>query len=230
MGENKTGKYLKYAIGEIILVMIGILLALQINNWNENRKRTALEIDILKEVKNGLLTDLEDAKFNLNSQKDRQTSQNLVINWLESNLVYNDSLSIHFSDISYGTYFASNEGPYQTLKQLGMRTIKNDSLRNQISKLYDLTYQQYNKVNSEYVKINDGMMPGYSKYFSEISFTGVNMKVEDIAGLKKDNPFSFSLKSTRNLNELLIQVRIPGVITEINKTLTMIDNELNVRN
>ena len=230
MGENKTGKYLKYAIGEIILVMIGILLALQINNWNENRKRTALEIDILKEVKNGLLTDLEDAKFNLNSQKDRQTSQNLVINWLESNLVYNDSLSIHFSNISYGTYFASNEGPYQTLKQLGMRTIKNDSLRNQISKLYDLTYQQYNKINSEYVKINDGMMPGYSKYFSEISFTGVNMKVEDIAGLKKDNPFSFSLKSTRNLNEFIIQVRIPGVITEINKTLTMIDNELNVRN
>jgi hypothetical protein len=33
--ENKTGKYLKYAIGEIVLVVIGILIALQINNWNE---------------------------------------------------------------------------------------------------------------------------------------------------------------------------------------------------
>ena len=38
MSENKTGKYLKYAIGEIILVVIGILIALQINNWNEARK------------------------------------------------------------------------------------------------------------------------------------------------------------------------------------------------
>ena len=38
MSENKTGKYLKYAIGEIVLVVIGILIALQINNWNENRK------------------------------------------------------------------------------------------------------------------------------------------------------------------------------------------------
>ena len=36
--ENKTSKYFKYAIGEIILVVIGILIALQINNWNEQRK------------------------------------------------------------------------------------------------------------------------------------------------------------------------------------------------
>ncbi len=38
LSEGKTGKYLKYAIGEIVLVVIGILIALQINNWNENRK------------------------------------------------------------------------------------------------------------------------------------------------------------------------------------------------
>ena len=38
MEKNKTGKYFKYAIGEIVLVVIGILIALQINNWNENRK------------------------------------------------------------------------------------------------------------------------------------------------------------------------------------------------
>ena len=38
MSENKTGKYIKYALGEILLVMIGILLALQVNNWNEGRK------------------------------------------------------------------------------------------------------------------------------------------------------------------------------------------------
>nr|WP_321222148.1 hypothetical protein [uncultured Psychroserpens sp.] len=36
--DNKMSKYFKYAIGEIILVIIGILMALQINNWNENRK------------------------------------------------------------------------------------------------------------------------------------------------------------------------------------------------
>jgi hypothetical protein len=38
MEKNKTGKYLKYAFGEIVLVVIGILIALSINNWNEERK------------------------------------------------------------------------------------------------------------------------------------------------------------------------------------------------
>ena len=41
--KNETGKYLKYAIGEITLVVIGILIALQINNWNQNRTNENLE-------------------------------------------------------------------------------------------------------------------------------------------------------------------------------------------
>lgn len=48
MAEGKTGKYLKYAIGEIILVVIGILIALSINNWNEKRKDSLQEKVVLK--------------------------------------------------------------------------------------------------------------------------------------------------------------------------------------
>jgi hypothetical protein len=50
MSENKTGKYFKYAIGEIILVVIGILIALQINTWNENRKEGLEESNILQNL------------------------------------------------------------------------------------------------------------------------------------------------------------------------------------
>ena len=48
--KNQTGKYFKYAIGEIILVIIGILIALQINNWNENRLNSNKEIAILANI------------------------------------------------------------------------------------------------------------------------------------------------------------------------------------
>jgi len=51
MEKNKTGRYLKYAIGEIVLVVIGILIALQINNWNNKRIETKEEISSYKNIK-----------------------------------------------------------------------------------------------------------------------------------------------------------------------------------
>jgi len=57
MEKNKTGKYLKYAIGEIILVVLGILIALKITDWNENRKSRILEQNYIHELKIDLQKD-----------------------------------------------------------------------------------------------------------------------------------------------------------------------------
>ena len=57
MEKNRTGKYFKYAMGEIVLVVIGILIALQINNWNENRKEISKSSNYLKEFRKDLITD-----------------------------------------------------------------------------------------------------------------------------------------------------------------------------
>ena len=57
MEKNKTGKYLKYAIGEIILVVIGILIALGINNWNEDRKNIQAEKVVLNNIYKNLSSD-----------------------------------------------------------------------------------------------------------------------------------------------------------------------------
>ena len=52
--EKKFSKYLIYAIGEIVLVVIGILIALQINNWNEDQKNKALEKNMLENLAENL--------------------------------------------------------------------------------------------------------------------------------------------------------------------------------
>jgi len=59
LSEGKTGKYFKYAIGEIILVVIGILIALQINNWNEQRKENINEQAILKRLEKEFISNRE---------------------------------------------------------------------------------------------------------------------------------------------------------------------------
>lgn len=58
MEKNKTGKYFKYAIGEIILVVIGILIALQINNWNESRNQSKKELLLMSNLKNDIKEDI----------------------------------------------------------------------------------------------------------------------------------------------------------------------------
>ena len=69
MEKNKTGKYLKYAIGEIVLVVIGILIAISINNWNENRKndevRRTYYVQILQDLeKDKILMEESNKKMN----------------------------------------------------------------------------------------------------------------------------------------------------------------------
>ncbi|RED44567.1 hypothetical protein DFQ10_103254 [Winogradskyella eximia] len=70
--ENKTGKYIKYAFGEIILVVIGILIALQINNWNENRKDRIKEQVVLKQLQ-------EDYQENLIQLEEKMTTRDKII-------------------------------------------------------------------------------------------------------------------------------------------------------
>ena len=65
LSKNKFSSYLIYAIGEIVLVVIGILIALQINNWNENKKKEQYELSLLKEMKKNLKADIRDIEINI---------------------------------------------------------------------------------------------------------------------------------------------------------------------
>jgi hypothetical protein len=134
LGENKTYKYLKYAIGEIFLVVIGILIALQINNWNENRKIRITEQVLLKDLKAEVhdnikqldtvmashQSSLKAAKelFNFwqNNQLDTlsETSAQSLINQMDFNFTYNPKKGVLRSIISSGniSYIKNTELKY----------------------------------------------------------------------------------------------------------------------
>ena len=67
--ENRVSKYLLYGLGEIILVMIGILLALQVNNWNETRKDFKKEQLILRNLQKNLVFNHHELNQTLRSTK-----------------------------------------------------------------------------------------------------------------------------------------------------------------
>ena len=80
--QGSLKRYLFYAVGEILLVMIGILLALQVNNWNENRKN----ITLLKSYTNSLIQDLKQDAIVLNSIIDFADQDNIVLKHLTDRL------------------------------------------------------------------------------------------------------------------------------------------------
>jgi len=71
--ENKTEKYLKYAIGEIVLVVIGILIALSINNWNEERKDRDKLLKIYSLIYNDIEDDIEELQGNVTFYNEKKS-------------------------------------------------------------------------------------------------------------------------------------------------------------
>ena len=97
MSENKTGKYLKYAIGEIVLVVIGILIALSIINWNEGRKERLLEKEALNNLLISLSSDIENQiNFNIRRLETDLLKIKDISQLLSGEIIYNDSMDVKF--------------------------------------------------------------------------------------------------------------------------------------
>ena len=74
--ERRFSNYLIYALGEIVLVVIGILIALQVNNWNNNKQLEEVQIKCLNEIVTNLQADLMDIRFNIDFNETRLRRQN----------------------------------------------------------------------------------------------------------------------------------------------------------
>lgn len=117
--------------------MIGILLALQVNNWNEGRKNKEEEIKLLIEIGNNLKSGISKLDQSFKWDSLCLNSSLIVLNHLSKDLPYNDSLSYHFNLFpNIGLAGLSSSG-FESLKSKGLDLIKNDSIRIRLSYLYE---------------------------------------------------------------------------------------------
>ena len=142
--ENKTGKYFKYAIGEIVLVVIGILLALQINNWNESQKMKKWEHRFLVDLKSELKTNLTQLEeINTNQQAVFKACVDLK-DLLETASIEDKSTidSIYNLTVYQRTFFPTT-GVYDSALSAGkIENINNDKLKYDIMNLYNHYYKR----------------------------------------------------------------------------------------
>ena len=149
--ENKFSKYLLYAIGEIVLVVIGILIALQLNIQNEIRKTRNLEIKTLKELRSDLLQNIVDIDVNIVKLEDCKKANEIVIYHMVNNLPYNDSLDLYFANLYPYITFSPIQTAFNYLNQNGVKLLSNDSLRSSISDLYANKFSLYKVFEKTYL-------------------------------------------------------------------------------
>ncbi|MFK7950787.1 MAG: DUF6090 family protein [Saprospiraceae bacterium] len=141
--ENKFSKYILYAIGEIVLVVVGILIALQLNIYNENQKNTKIEVDYLK----GILNDLDQDIYELNEliyedslQLDAYTM--LLKAFTDKDIKNNPSFIGAIGQANTYHSFDGNSIVFEDMKSSGkINFIKSDQVRFSILKYYKESHE-----------------------------------------------------------------------------------------
>jgi len=134
--KEMKGKYLKYAIGEIVLVVMGILIALSISNYNERRKDRAFEHDILAEINQNLALDSTSLSMILDDFLKAQTAFVKIEN-TTNEVIINDSLKWWLGDVIQFDRFRPISSAFEVLKSKNLGIITNRTLRLDITTYYD---------------------------------------------------------------------------------------------
>jgi hypothetical protein len=224
--NGKTSRYIKYAIGEIVLVVLGILIALQINNWNSIRQIQSNN----KVFLNKMLSELEQNKARMNWLAfSKLKTQNGNIS-LEQAIRNCDSLlkltyrGLHVLDLDFilnkqldagGSYLNLHNSIYEELINTGkLYTLGSDSLINAIKNYYKRCEREdlYNKANTENMdKGMELMRDGLKKLELDFKMDSVHFNIDNY-------PWFFERTSEKYQNlQIGLELMVRGQTANFNK-------------
>ena len=230
IAEGKTKKYILYAVGEIILVVIGILIALQINNWNEQQKAKSTEIYVLKEVLSNLNEDAIILNEIIEQRQKAKTSVANMFNYLQTENINKDTLEkdmLWF--LSFERYFPINNA-YEILKSKGLQ-LSNKKLTTKISRYYD--YEQ-KKMNRSILDVENAILSiledrsGIARFIESLTLNEtITITNYDDAHLKKEiyrEIVPFRNNNIGTLNKLIVfYENNQSLRVDIEKELRLLD-------
>lgn len=143
LSEDKYSTYLLYASGEILLVVVGILIALQIDNWNDQRKERIKELSYLEGIKNDLVNNLNEVNSFIQQKQRAIESANIIISYFENDTINNPTyFNLHNLNVSISHRFEEKNNTFKELENSGqLSMISNKEIKNLLLDM-DLVYRR----------------------------------------------------------------------------------------
>lgn len=218
----------KYAGREIVLIVIGILFALAINNWNEGRKKYNRETRVLQNLKASLETNLQSINSYLSYHKDTYQSLQLLLKHLNARKPYSDSLDAYFGSAIGTNMILVDKSVYENIKDRGTDIINNDSIRIKVASLFEYNYKYLEKIGQiDIDHMLHNIQPYYGRHFRDFKRfeTATPINYEFIVN---DSEYSGLLEWMRLNKELEFSV-FRSTRTKLLSILDMIKRELKDR-
>ncbi len=216
-------KYLLYAIGEIALVVIGILIALQINNWNEWKKDRIKEIGILESLRDNLALIVQTVEVDIEHLHTLNHSAEIAIKVLEERLPFADSLGGHFHNARIAKdQMSLSQSGYEQYKNIGYDIIADDAIKQQVIHYFESTLPKWWTI---YMEVNYKNESFYDYHVPLFNYEPYTLRPIDIESLYTDQYFRGWLKAYQGGRTTLAQME-QDLIEETNKVLQHIETKL----
>lgn len=200
MENNKTGKYLKYAIGEIVLVVIGILIALQINNWNERKNNISQAQKHLETMKLNLQDDIRQAEILLSETKTTIDYANDFLNQFKTLQPVDNNIQMYLIYLMFERNIEVNESGFNALLNSNSMAFIDENLQNKI-----LNYYRYiEQLKSRELNANSEIKTMYEPYVKENYYWIYN----------KTNPWHRQAEFYKDDPRTLENIDLKGVISD----------------
>ncbi len=236
MEKNKTGQYFKYAIGEIVLVVIGILIALQINTAKNEKDKRIEEITHLENILSDLKQDKSELIKIIDRRKSKTESATIMENYYNTKKV--DSLNLYYSHWTNVLWWETHNPSWVTFKELinsgKLSTLTNEKVKQlllQIDYKYNQMFELRNHMYHDYTDY-------FYKPFGDIIDYENGLKAflepnEDIELSREDVEIALKSKRIKNgftlarLNNNRMREQLSEILTTVDSTIVLIEKEIN---
>ncbi len=247
MQKNKFTTYLLYAIGEIFLVVIGILIAVSINNWNQDRKDRLVELKYLTNLKADLVQELRNNDTFLAFRRAKVKSSSIALHMdppssIEDVKTYTD----HYEQVFFWNVFVPNNNTFKELLSSGnLNQITSDSIKqglleldNQYASIANVEHHMRREFEEYLYDVMINNASGLEFYDTKaVGDSLIYLKIEDIPiskhkeliadaqWLHRDQTFNNGLKLAFMNNTGLVQIHME-LEAHLNLLIDLIDKEI----